>query len=48
MDQEATMFFHVRYIVHTSGNLFTTIKMEDGGGHYVDPIISVRNVLAIL
>jgi hypothetical protein len=36
MDQKATMLFHARFIACTFGDLFTTIKMEVGGRHYVD------------
>jgi hypothetical protein len=48
MDQEATMLFHVRFIACTFRDLFTTIEMEEGGGHYVDPTNSFQDVLAIL
>ncbi len=37
MDQDATMHFHVGFIACNSRDLFTTIEMEEGGGHYVDP-----------
>ncbi len=48
MDQEATMLFHARFIAYTFGDLFTTIEMEEGGGHYVDPTNSVQDVLTTL
>jgi hypothetical protein len=48
MDQKATMLFHAGFIVCTSKDLFTTIKMEEGGGHYVDPTIGVQDVLTTL
>jgi hypothetical protein len=41
MDQEATMFFHVKFIVYIYGDLVIAIKMEEGGGHFVDPTINV-------
>jgi hypothetical protein len=48
MDQEATMLFHGGFIACISRDLFTTTKMEEGGGHFVDPTIGVQNVLATL
>jgi len=42
MDQEATMLFHAGFIICTSRDLFIATKMEEGGGHYVDPTISVQ------
>jgi hypothetical protein len=48
MDQEATMFFHVRFIVCIYGDLFIAIEMEEGGGHFVDPTNSVQDVLITL
>ncbi len=48
MDQKATMLFHARFIACTFGDLFTIIEMEEGGGHYVEPINNVQDVLAIL
>ncbi len=48
MDQEATMLFHVGFIVCTSRDLFTTIEMEEGGGDFVDPINGVQDVLTTL
>jgi hypothetical protein len=41
MNQEATMFFHVGFIACISRDLFTATKMEEGGGHFVDPTIGV-------
>jgi hypothetical protein len=48
MDQEATMLFHVRFIVCIYGDLFIAIEMEEGGGHFVDPTNSVQDVLITL
>jgi hypothetical protein len=48
MDKEATMLFHAGFIACIFGDLFTATKMEEGGGHFVDPTTSVRNVLATL
>jgi hypothetical protein len=48
MNQEATMFFHVRFIACTFGDLFIATKMEEGNGHSMDPTNGVRNVLATL
>jgi hypothetical protein len=48
MDQEARMFFHVGFIACTSRDLFTTIEMEEGCGHHVDPTNGVRDVLTTL
>jgi hypothetical protein len=48
MDQEVTMFFHAGFIVCTSRDLFIATKMEEGDGHFVDPIISVQDVLTTL
>jgi hypothetical protein len=48
MDQKATMFFHAWFIVCTFRDLFTTIEMEEGGGHSVDPTIGVQDVLTTL
>ncbi len=48
MDQKATMHFHVGFVACTSRDLFTTIKIEEGGGHYVDPTNGVRDVLTTL
>jgi len=39
MDQEATMLFHVRFIARIFGDLFITIEMEGGGGHYTDQLL---------
>jgi hypothetical protein len=33
---------------YTFGNLFTTTEMEEGGEHFVDPTIGVRDVLTTL
>jgi len=41
MGQEATMLFHARFIACISQDLFTPTKMEEGGGHHVDPTIGV-------
>jgi hypothetical protein len=48
MDQKVAMLFHAGFIACTFGNLFTPTKMEEGGGHFVDPITGVQNVLATL
>jgi hypothetical protein len=48
MDQEATMFFHARFIVCIYGDLFIAIEMEDRGGHFVDPTNGVQDVLITL
>lgn len=48
MDQEATMLFNARFIAYTFGDLFTTIEMEEGGRHYVDPTNSVQDMLTTL
>jgi hypothetical protein len=48
MDQKATMLFHVGFIVCTFRDLFTATKMEEGGGHFVDPTIGVQDVLTTL
>jgi hypothetical protein len=48
MDQEATMLFHVGFIVYTSRYLFTTIEMEEGGGDSMDPTNGVQDVLTML
>jgi len=48
MFQEVIMFFHARFIVCTSRDLFIATKMEEGGGHFVDPTISVQDVLTTL
>jgi len=34
-------FFHVGFIACTSRDLFIAIEMEEGGGHFVDPINGV-------
>ncbi len=41
MDQEATMFFHARFIACISRDFFIAIEMEEGGGHFMDPTIGV-------
>jgi hypothetical protein len=35
------MFFRAGFIVCTSRDLFIATKMEEAGGHFVDPTISV-------
>jgi hypothetical protein len=48
MNQEATLLFHVGFIVCTSRDLFTTIEMEERGGDFVDPTNGVQDVLTTL
>jgi hypothetical protein len=42
------MLFHVGFIACTPRNLFIATKMEEGGGHFVDPTNGVGDVLATL